>query len=68
MAAIETTDSRDGRHYQNQFIPVESHREWATTQLVSRDITEVEWETELKRQNERLGEFASVVSHDSGTR
>jgi signal transduction histidine kinase len=33
--------------------------------MVSRDVTErVERERELKRQNERLEEFASVVSHD----
>ncbi|WP_276250957.1 hybrid sensor histidine kinase/response regulator [Haloarcula rara] len=62
---VETTDSLDGRHYQNQFVPVESHRERATAQLVSRDVTErVERERELERQNERLEEFASVVSHD----
>ena len=62
---VETQDSLAGRHYQNQFVPVESHRERATVQLVSRDITErVERERELKRQNERLEEFASVVSHD----
>jgi len=62
---VETTDALDGRHYQNQFVPVESHRERATAQLVSRDVTErVERERELERQNERLEEFASVVSHD----
>ena len=62
---IETEDSFDGRHYQNQFVPVESYRERDTVQLVSRDITDrVERKRELKRQNERLEEFASVVSHD----
>ncbi|MDS0281683.1 hybrid sensor histidine kinase/response regulator [Haloarcula onubensis] len=62
---VETEDSLDGRHYQNQFVPVESHRERATAQLVSRDVTErVERQRELERQNERLEEFASVVSHD----
>ena len=62
---VETTESLDGRHYQTQFIPVDSHRERATAQLVSRDITErVERQRELERQNERLEEFASVVSHD----
>jgi len=62
---VETTDSLNGRHYQNQFVPVESHRERSTVQFVSRDITErVEREQELKRQNDRLEEFASVVSHD----
>jgi PAS domain S-box-containing protein len=62
---VETEDSLDGRHYRNQFVPVESHRERATVQLVSRDVTDrVEREAELRRQNERLEEFASVVSHD----
>ncbi|MDS0221180.1 response regulator [Haloarcula sp. S1AR25-5A] len=64
-AATRTEDAVDGRHYQNQFIPVDSHRETDTFQLVSRDITErVERQRELERQNERLEEFASVVSHD----
>ena len=62
---VETDDSVDGRHYRNQFVPVESHRERATVQLVSRDVTEqVERQEELRRQNKRLEEFASVVSHD----
>jgi len=62
---VETEDSFGGRHYQNQFVPVESHRVQSTVQLVSRDITDrVERERELERQNERLEEFASVVSHD----
>jgi len=62
---IETEDTCNGRHYQNQFVPVESYRGRDTVQLVSRDITErVERKRELKRQNERLEEFASVVSHD----
>ena len=62
---VETEDSLEGRHFQNQFVPVESHRERATVQMVSRDVSErVERERELKRQNERLEEFASVVSHD----
>jgi len=63
--ATRTEDAVDGRHYQNQFIPVDSHREMDTFQLVSRDITErVERQRKLERQNERLEEFASVVSHD----
>ena len=62
---VETTDALDGRHFQNQFVPVESHRERATVQLISRDVTEeIERQQELERQNERLEEFASVVSHD----
>jgi len=62
---VETTDSLAGRHYQTQFVPVKSHRERATAQLVSRDVTErIERRRELERQNDRLEEFASVVSHD----
>ncbi|MBV0923178.1 response regulator [Halomicroarcula limicola] len=61
----ELEDSVDGRHYQTQFVPVESHRQRDTVQLVERDVTErVARQRELERQNERLEEFASVVSHD----
>ncbi|WP_135302676.1 sensor histidine kinase [Haloarcula amylovorans] len=61
----ELEDSVSGRHYQTQFVPVESHRQRDTVQLVERDVTErVARERELERQNERLEEFASVVSHD----
>jgi PAS domain S-box-containing protein len=62
---VDTEDSIDGRYYENQFVPVENNQDRATVQLVSRDVTErVERERELRRQNERLEEFASVVSHD----
>jgi len=64
----ETThaeDSIDGRSFHNIYVPVDLHGDHPSFQLVSRDITErVERERELKRQNERLEEFASVVSHD----
>ena len=64
-AATRSEDAVGGRHYHNQYIPVDSHRKAETFQLVSRDITErVERQRELERQNERLEEFASVVSHD----
>ncbi|WP_336338227.1 ATP-binding response regulator [Haloarcula brevis] len=63
--ATRSEDAVDGRHYHNQYIPVDSHRKADTFQLVSRDITErVERQRQLERQNERLEEFASVVSHD----
>ncbi|MHC3380517.1 response regulator [Haloarcula sp. H-GB5] len=63
--ATRSEDAVGGRHYHNQYIPVDSHRKSDTFQLVSRDITErVERQRELERQNERLEEFASVVSHD----
>jgi PAS domain S-box-containing protein len=62
---VETEDSPESRHFRNQFVPVESHRERATVQMISRDVSErVERERELERQNERLEDFASVVSHD----
>ncbi|MFB6224342.1 MAG: PAS domain-containing sensor histidine kinase, partial [Haloarcula sp.] len=64
-SAMRSEDAVNGRHYQNQYIPVDSYREIDTFQLVSRDITErVEHQRKLERQNERLEEFASVVSHD----
>jgi len=64
-AATRSEDAVGERHYHNQYIPVDSHRKADTFQLVSRDITErVERQRELERQNERLEEFASVVSHD----
>ena len=63
--ATRSEDAVGGRHYHNQYIPVDSHRKSDTFQLVSRDITErVEHQRELERQNDRLEEFASVVSHD----
>jgi PAS domain S-box-containing protein len=58
-------DEIDGRSFHNIYVPIDVHSHRPSFQLVSRDITErVERERELKRQNERLEEFASVVSHD----
>ncbi|MBO4246511.1 response regulator [Halomicrobium sp. IBSBa] len=58
-------DQIDGRSFHNIYVPIDVHSHRPSFQLVSRDITErVERERELKRQNERLEEFASVVSHD----
>ena len=63
--ATHAEDAIDGRSFHNIYVPVDLHGEHGSFQLVSRDITErVERERELKRQNERLEEFASVVSHD----
>ncbi|MBV0901171.1 ATP-binding response regulator [Haloarcula salina] len=63
--ATRSEDAVGDHHYQNQYIPVDSYRESDTFQLVSRDITDrVERQRKLERQNERLEEFASVVSHD----
>ncbi len=55
----------DGQYLHNIFAPVDIRTERDTFQLIARDVTErVEREQELKRQNERLDEFASMVSHD----
>jgi len=63
--AERTEDSYDGRYFHNIFVPVETRSAHDSFQLISRDITERrEREEELKRQNERLESFASVVSHD----
>jgi signal transduction histidine kinase len=46
-------------------VPVQTDRATDSFQILSRDITpRKERERELERQNERLEDFASVVSHD----
>ncbi|XGI83958.1 response regulator [Halorutilales archaeon Cl-col2-1] len=58
-------DSYEGRYFHNIFVPVDLHGEEESFQMISRDITRrKEREKELELQNERLDEFASVVSHD----
>lgn len=53
------------RFYQTIFVRVDINTERNTFQLIARDVTErTERERELKRQNERLDQFASMVSHD----
>jgi len=55
----------DGRYFQTIVVPVDIRTERDTFQLIARDVTErTEREQELQRQNERLDEFASMVSHD----
>jgi signal transduction histidine kinase len=68
---LETADSRtfeselDGRHFHNIVVPVDIRTERDTFQLIARDVTErTERAQELKRKNERLDRFASMVSHD----
>jgi PAS domain S-box-containing protein len=58
--------SYDGNHYRVQTAPVETEETGVTYGMaVSLDVTEqVEQRREIKRQNERLEEFASIVSHD----
>jgi PAS domain S-box-containing protein len=53
------------RFYQTIFVRVDINTERNTFQLIARDVTgRTEREQELQRQNERLDEFASMVSHD----
>ncbi|MFB6084762.1 MAG: response regulator [Halorientalis sp.] len=68
---LETGESRtfetelDGRHFHNIVVPVDIRTERDTFQLIARDVTErTERARELKRKNERLDRFASMVSHD----
>ena len=71
QAVLETGASRtveselDGRHFHNIVVPVDIRTERDTFQLIARDVTErTERARELKRKNERLDRFASMVSHD----
>ena len=71
QAVLETGESRtfeselDGRHFHNIVVPVDIRTERDTFQLIARDVTErTERARELKRKNERLDRFASMVSHD----
>ena len=62
---VRTEDSNDGRSFHNIFVPGQTDRANDSFQIISRDITpRKERERELERQNERLADFASVVSHD----
>jgi PAS domain S-box-containing protein len=55
-----------GEHYRVQIVPVGMGQQEVTHAMaVSQNITDqTENRRELKRQNERLDEFASIVSHD----
>ncbi|MFB6256157.1 MAG: PAS domain S-box protein, partial [Haloplanus sp.] len=55
-----------GEHYRVQIVPVRINKEEITHAMaVSRNITDrIENRRELERQNERLDEFTSLVSHD----
>ncbi|MFD1600295.1 PAS domain S-box protein [Halobellus rarus] len=53
------------RFWQTKIAPVVTDDEIARLVGVTRNVTErVERERQLRRQNERLDEFASVISHD----
>jgi len=57
--------SEEARIWQTKLAPVVSDGEITRLVGVTRNVTErVERERQLRQQNERLGEFASVISHD----
>jgi PAS domain S-box-containing protein len=57
--------SEGARFWQTKLAPVVSDGEITRLVGVTRNVTErVERERQLRQQNERLGEFASVISHD----
>jgi signal transduction histidine kinase len=58
---------RDGtdRFYEVQSSPIQTEGQTAGTLIALRDVTDLKiQERELKRQNDSLEQFASVVSHD----
>jgi signal transduction histidine kinase len=59
-------DSFQGRHYHDQMIPIrDAEGEVVAALSIAQNITRrVEDKAELERQNRRLDEFASAVSHD----
>jgi signal transduction histidine kinase len=63
---VEFEAGLDGRYYEIEAFPLNDARDRHVGQtIIVRDVTEQrEREQELKRQNERLERFASVVSHD----
>jgi PAS domain S-box-containing protein len=58
--------SHAGRYYRTNLAPIRDTSGTVTAGLeMVLDVTEQhEYKRELERQNERLGEFASIVSHD----
>nr|WP_281381262.1 HAMP domain-containing sensor histidine kinase [Halobellus ruber] len=60
-----TLSGDEHRELVDVFVPEDSADDYSRVYVIGTDITEQkERERELKRQNERLDEFASVVSHD----
>jgi PAS domain S-box-containing protein len=58
-------DADGGTRYEARVAPLPDAGHTDTAVLVARDVTErYERERDLRRQNERLEEFASIVSHD----
>jgi Signal transduction histidine kinase len=68
LNGIETTLEQEykGDHYRTRVTPVKSDgKEITHVMAVAQNITEnIENRNKLQRQNKRLDEFASVVSHD----
>ena len=63
VVKINTADGT--RFFQPAISKISSVVDFQGTTIILRDITEQrQRKQELKRQNERLGEFASIVSHD----
>jgi len=66
-AANTFKQSYMGRHYRVHTLPIrgDDGADITSGMAVSQNVTErIEYERELERQNERLDEFTSVVSHD----
>ena len=61
----QTFSGETHRELVDVFVPEESADDYSRVYVIGTDITEQKQrERELKRQNERLDAFASVVSHD----
>lgn len=62
---IELSVDGEERHYNIEKKPIETDDKVVGSSIMLHDITELkENEAELRRQNDRLEEFASTVSHD----
>ncbi|MBP1986100.1 GAF domain-containing protein [Halolamina salifodinae] len=65
QAEVERQTTTGPKHFLLQVTPLEVGEESAPGYAIYSDVTEQrEREAELRRQNERLDQFASVVSHD----
>ncbi|WP_435359180.1 histidine kinase N-terminal 7TM domain-containing protein [Haloarchaeobius sp. DFWS5] len=64
-ALVTVTDDGADRHFERTRTDLTDGQRVIGTLVVFRDVTDrVRRERELRRQNERLDQFASVVSHD----
>jgi len=61
----ETADNHTTGVWETQITPIFADEEITRLVVISRDISDrIEYREELERQNDRLEEFASIVSHD----